>query len=81
MEQVGDKQKQLESCRDLVQLIIDNEASDQQVTDFKKHYEECIFCKNEYSFQAMLHEALVDRLSPVQVPEGLADAIRAQLGK
>ena len=65
--------------RELIQLVIDNEASSLEESYLRKHLKLCIKCLDSYKIDEELKEILKLKLEQKAVPSGLADSIRSKL--
>lgn len=65
--------------RDLVQLVIDGEASPQEVTYLRRHLKMCLKCLDRYNIDNEIKQMLKLKLAKIEVPAGLAETIRSKL--
>jgi mycothiol system anti-sigma-R factor len=64
---------------ELIQLVIDNEATRSQEVYLKRHMKICLKCLDHFKLDQELKKVLQLKLASKQVPEGLADAIRTKI--
>lgn len=66
---------------ELIQLIVDDEASEEQKEVFKKHFIKCKHCADHYDIEASTMEFLKKKICACQetAPSGLADSIRKKI--
>ncbi|MEQ9289029.1 MAG: zf-HC2 domain-containing protein [Cyclobacteriaceae bacterium] len=65
--------------RDLVQLVIDGEASSQEETYLRRHLKMCLKCLDRYNIDSEIKQMLKLKLAKMEVPAGLAETIRSKL--
>ena len=64
---------------DMLDLIIDGEASSEEENFFNTHIEECVSCFESHQKQKLLKGIISGHLKRVIVPESLALSIRAKI--
>ena len=66
-------------CMEMLQLIVDGEASPEQKEHFLKHHlEECMPCYRNYHLEVALRELLKNKCTG-QAPRELIDSIKAKV--
>lgn len=65
--------------RELIQLVIDNEATRNQEVFLQRHLKMCLRCMDQYDVNAELKKALKLKLQNKPVPTGLAESIREKI--
>ena len=65
--------------KELIQLVIDNEASSQEESYLRRHLKLCLKCLESYEIDVELKEILRLKLEKKEVPSGLAETIRSKL--
>ena len=66
-------------CMEMLQLIVDGEASPEQKEHFLKHHlEECMPCYRNYHLEVALRELLKNKCTG-QAPQELIDSIKAKV--
>ena len=76
MKQNCENQKE---CMQMLQLIVDGEASQEQKDHFMKHHlEECLPCFKNYNLEVAIRELLKTKCSE-QAPQELVDSIKAKV--
>ena len=66
-------------CIKNLQMILDGEASADQVTQFKDCLNECRYCLEQYQLNTTLREVLRLKVERKCVPTGVADTIRVKI--
>ena len=67
------------NCVELLQLIVDGEASPEQETYFKEHIEECVSCFNNFQVDSGMKQMIREKISSLAVPVGLQEAILSKI--
>lgn len=65
--------------KELIELVIDNEASRDQDVFLKRHLKMCLKCLNKFDVDVELKKALKLKLQNKTVPAGLAESIRDKI--
>jgi mycothiol system anti-sigma-R factor len=66
-------------CMEMLQLIVDGEASPEQKEHFLKHHlEECLPCYKNYHLEVALRELLKNKCTG-HAPQELIDSIKAKV--
>ena len=65
--------------KELIQLVIDGEASGREESYLRKHLNMCLKCLDSYEIDKELKEILKLKLQQKEVPIGLAETIRSKL--
>lgn len=68
-----------EECLKMVQKIVDGQASDQEITDFKGKIESCMPCEKNYELEKCIKETIQLRLEKKCVPASIIDCIKLSL--
>ncbi len=69
------------TCLEMLQLILDGEATVDQQHYFKNHMDVCMPCFKSYSLDMSIKELLKSRCCGDPVPPGLVDQIKMQIGQ
>ena len=69
------------TCMQMLQLILDGEASEEQKDYFKNHMDICMPCFKSYSLDIAIKELLRKRCCNDAVPAGLIDEIKMQINQ
>ena len=72
-------ENQLE-CLETLQLILDNEASSEQLAYFQAHLDECLPCLESYNLEVTIRQVLHDKIRKVPVPTDLIETIKGKIG-
>jgi len=67
------------NCNELLQLIVDGEATREQETYFKEHITECVFCLNNYRVEQGMKQAIKEKIARLDVPKGLQESILSKI--
>ncbi|MBK7649482.1 MAG: mycothiol system anti-sigma-R factor [Flammeovirgaceae bacterium] len=67
------------SCMEMLQLILDGEATGEQQTYFKSHMDKCAPCFKSYDLDNTIKELLKTRCCGDSVPAGLVEQIKNQI--
>lgn len=66
-------------CLNLLQLVLDNEANDNDRSYYLKHIEECMPCYRTYNLETEIRKILRSKLEKKAVPTDLAASIRSKI--
>ncbi len=69
------------SCMQMLQMILDGEASAEQQEYFKSHMDICMPCFKSYSLDMTIKELVKTRCCGDQVPVELIEQIKIQIGQ
>lgn len=69
------------TCMQMLQLILDGEASEEQKDYFKNHMDICMPCFKSYSLDIAIKELLKKRCCNDAVPPGLVEEIKMQINQ
>lgn len=65
-----------EHCIEVLNLIIDGEANEEEVEFFNSHIKECLLCSQYYSLEQTIREAIRKKLEKKEAPEDFIDELR-----
>ena len=68
-----------DKCLNILNQMLDNEASKEQEDYFYSHIEGCIVCFSHYNVEKQIRQLLKTKLSKQNVPISLATEIRAKI--
>lgn len=68
-----------DKCLKILNLILDNEATEEQETYFKSHIENCMVCFAHYNVELQIRQLLKTKLNSHPVPSALANEIRNKI--
>jgi anti-sigma factor (TIGR02949 family) len=81
-DQQNEKKQECENqqaCMEMLQLIVDGEASTEQKEHFLMHHlEECMPCYRSYHLEVAIRQLLKNKCTG-QAPQELVDSIRAKV--
>ena len=66
---------------EIMQSVIDGEASEEQVIFFRQHMEGCPSCSGNYRVETTLQELVRSKCCGGHPPEGLAEKIKNEISK
>ena len=69
--------EQKQKCTELLQLVIDGQANEDQNKDLMSHLEECEHCREEYLLSKSIKESLKSNVKNTATPKGLANSIQS----
>jgi len=70
---------EFKKCLEILHLMLDNEASDEQEQYLNSHIEACMYCFEQYEVEKQIRELLKVKLANQVVPSGLAQSIRTKV--
>ncbi len=73
--EVDDKNK----CVELLQLVIDGQATEQQEAELEQHIVACKSCKSEFELSQTIKDNLKSRLKRPNIPSELATSIQSKV--
>ena len=68
--------KEFDKCLEILYLMLDNEADDDQVSYLKNHLDHCMICFEQYKVEQQIRELLRTKCANQPVPKDLAKTIR-----
>lgn len=69
------------SCMEMLQLILDDQATAEQQVYFKAHMDHCLPCFKSYDLDTTIKELLKTRCCGDSVPNELVEQIKTQISK
>ena len=72
-------QSDCEKCLELLELILDGEASPEEEKLFRKHIQDCLPCYESYNLETSIKQILQTKLEKKQVPDDLIARIRSKI--
>jgi mycothiol system anti-sigma-R factor len=69
------------SCIEMLQLILDGQATAEQQAYFKSHMDKCAPCFKSYDLDSTIKELLKTRCCGDSVPVGLVEQIKIQISQ
>lgn len=66
----------LKKCLEVLDLILDNEATLEDQVFFNEHIEECIVCFSQYNIEKQIRELIRTKVRKQPVPQELVSAIK-----
>ncbi len=67
------------TCMEMLQFILDGEATSEQQTYFREHMDRCMPCFKSFHLDAAIKDLLKSKCCGGEVPDGLVDQIKSQL--
>ena len=71
--------KEHEKCMELLELILDGEASDQDKQYVNSHVERCMPCYRAYNLEKEIRKVLKNNLHQKPVPDDLVNSIKIKI--
>ncbi len=68
-----------EMCVEMLNLIVDGQATDSQLEQFQQHMAECPPCYQSHELGQAIKIALQSKLDKKPVPPGLIDIIKSKI--
>jgi len=68
-------------CMDVLHMVIDGEATEDQIKYLNEHIDECAPCYNHYKIDKSVKEVIKHKLGNKTVPPALLDNIKSKLGQ
>lgn len=68
-----------QNCLKVLELVLDNEASNEEVEKYFDHIDQCWTCFENYNLEKSIRELIKTRCEQKAVPEDLAQRIRKQI--
>ena len=69
------------TCMEMLQFILDNDASAEQKDYFKQHMDGCMPCFKSYELDMSIRQLLKSKCCGGEAPEDLVDKIREQIAQ
>ena len=66
-------------CLELLQLMTDGEASQDEEKQFRNHIDDCLPCYEAFNLEQSIKEMLQTKLEKKQVPEDLIQLIKQKI--
>jgi hypothetical protein len=66
-------------CMKMVQLIVDGQATDDQINQFKQNMDKCLPCEKGYELEKCIKATMQLRLEKKCVPSSLIDCIKLKI--
>ncbi len=66
-------------CLELLELITDGEASQEEERQFRKHVDECLPCYESFNLEQSIKEMLQTKLEKKPVPDDLIQSIKQKI--
>ena len=67
------------TCLQMLQLILDGEATPEQKSFFNSHMDECMPCYKSYHLDMAIKELIKSKCCGSQVPEDLVERIKSKV--
>lgn len=72
-------QNDCEKCLELLELIMDGEASPEEEKQFHEHINDCLPCYETYNLETSIKKLIQTKLEKKQVPDDLVATIRSKI--
>jgi len=70
-----------QECLKAIRLILDEEATEEQLKYFKQHADVCMPCIENYNLEVTIRQLLCDRLQRKAVPVEVVNSIRTKINE
>jgi mycothiol system anti-sigma-R factor len=67
------------TCKEMLQTILDGQATDEQVAYFKQHMCACLPCNHSYDLENTIKQMLKTKCCGGEAPADLVEKIKLQL--
>jgi anti-sigma factor (TIGR02949 family) len=71
--------KNRHECMRAIQMILDNEASYEQLEHFNQHIDKCLPCIENYNLEVTIRQILSDKIERKTVPTEVINAIKVKI--
>ena len=66
-------------CLELLRVVMDEEATEEEIAYVKKHIEVCHKCYNNYDLEKAIRKLIHEKTEQVTVPQDLIDGIKEKI--
>jgi len=70
-----------QACTELLELVIDGQATQEQYQELMGHLKRCEECREEYLLSKSIIDSLQSHVKPNHSPSGLAQAIQHKIAQ
>lgn len=70
-----------QKCLEILNLVLDGEANEEQKDYFRNHIEKCMPCNSDYSVEKAIKELLQAKCSNKEVPNDLVESIKSKISE
>jgi len=70
-----------QQCLHALEVILDDESSPEEATDYYKHLEKCWPCYQNYNLEKTIRELIKNKIDKKPVPDDLVRKIRGEIEK
>ncbi|HRW99501.1 MAG TPA: mycothiol system anti-sigma-R factor [Cyclobacteriaceae bacterium] len=67
------------TCLEMLQVILDGEATEEQHLYFKKHMDACMPCYKSFELDMQIRQLIKSKCCGGQVPDDLVERIKSQV--
>ena len=68
-----------QKCLEILRMMLDNEANEDQITYLNAHLDQCIICLEEYNLEKEIKTLLKSKVDRQVVPQELVSSIRSRI--
>ncbi|MDN4164868.1 hypothetical protein QWY31_05105 [Cytophagales bacterium LB-30] len=68
-----------EDCIQMLYLIIDGQASEDQIKEFSKHMKDCTPCYKHHELEQAIKQTLQAKIDNRPIPPGLIESIKTKI--
>lgn len=73
--------EQNQACTELLLLVIDGQATEEQHQELMRHLEECESCREEYLLSKTIKDSLKNHIKTNGTPKDLANSIQNKISE
>lgn len=74
-----DSAKSSPDCLELLYLVLDEEATDEQKSNFKQHIKECMPCYKSYNLDMKIKELIKQKCCGKHVTQDFIDSVKSKV--
>jgi anti-sigma factor (TIGR02949 family) len=71
--------KDFEKCLEILYLMLDNEATEEEKSYLNDHIESCMLCFEQYEVEKQIRSLIKSKITNQPVPSGLINQIRTKI--
>lgn len=70
-----------QKCLEILTLVLDGEANEEQKDYFRAHIEKCMPCNSDYTVEKTIRELLQSKCANKEVPSDLVESIKLKISE
>lgn len=71
--------KEFTKCMEILHLMLDNEATEEQKQYVNKHIDSCMICFEQYEVEKQIRDLIKSKIANQPVPSDLINQIRSKI--